>query len=302
LMYSHGYSSARSEGTRAAQRLAARGYIVVAPDFPLTNMFANGSSPDVNDAANQPGDVSFLIDKLLAASDDAAHPLAHAVDAERIGALGVSLGGLTTLLVTYHPRFHDPRIKVAMPIAPLASFFTADFYTKTRRVPLLLVHGDNDAFIDYETNARRAFMRAGTSARLITVARGSHAAFGAALDPALVPVLNTLLAPPGADPDNPDGLGCGAVAGTLSKTGPEFMTALGDAADFIDYAEASPPPCQGDEYKKPAMNAADQEEIALRGAAAFFDAHLAKSPEARSDACRYLLYELPKLAGAKVEG
>jgi dienelactone hydrolase len=301
LMYSHGYSSARSEATRAAQRLASYGYIVVAPDFPLTSMGANGGTPDVNDAANQPGDVTFLIDKMLAVSADAAHPLAHAIDEERIGALGVSLGGLTTLLATYHPRFHDPRIKAAMPIAPLASFFTADFY-KTRSVPLLLVHGDNDAFIDYETNARRAFTRAGKMARLITAARGSHAAFGAELDPVLVPFLNALLAPPGADPDNPDGLGCGAVAGTLSETGPEFMTAMGDAADFINYEEASPPPCQGDEYKKPAMNPAEQEEIVLRSAPAFFDAYLAKTPELRSDGCRYLVLEVPKMAGAKIEG
>jgi dienelactone hydrolase len=300
LMYSHGYSSARSEATRVAQRLASHGYIVVAPDFPLTSMLANGGSPDVNDAANQPGDVTFLIDKMLAASADVKHLLANAIDKERIGALGVSLGGLTTLLATYHPRFHDPRIKAAMPIAALSSFFTAEFY-KTRSVPLLLVHGDNDAFIDYETNARRAFMRAGASARLITVARGSHAAFGAELDAALLPLLNALMAPADADPNNPDGLGCGAVAGTLSETGPEFMTAMGDAADFINYDEASPPPCQGDEYKKPAMNPAEQEEVVLRSAAAFFDAHLAKTPEARKGGCRYLVHEVPKMAGAKIE-
>jgi hypothetical protein len=37
---------------------------------------------------------------------------------------------------------------------------------------MLLVHGDLDAFIDYELNARRAFTRAAPSARLITAAKG----------------------------------------------------------------------------------------------------------------------------------
>ena len=107
LMYSHGYSSNRGEAARVANRLASYGYIVVAPDFPLSNIGANGG-PDIVDAANQPGDQSFLIDQLLALSHDPQHVLAGGVDEARIGALGVSLGGMTTLLITFHPRFQDP--------------------------------------------------------------------------------------------------------------------------------------------------------------------------------------------------
>ena len=300
LMYSHGYSSSRDEATRVANRATSYGYIVVAPDFPLTNLQANGGAPDIDDAANQPGDVSFLIDQVLAFSKDPKHVLANAVDETRIGALGVSLGGLTTLLVTFHPRFHDARIKVAMPIAALSGFFAPGFY-HTRELPLLLVHGDMDAIVNYELNARRAFMRAAPNARLITIAKGTHAAFGAEFDPSLAPVLNALIAPDNADPSNPDGVGCGAVGATLQKTGPEFITALGDAKDFINVDEAKLLPCEGDEYTHPAIDPDEQEDIVLRSAIPFFDAHLGSTPDARQDGCRYLLYELPKHDSVKLE-
>lgn len=301
LMYSHGYSSSRDEATPIANQAASYGYIVVVPEFPLTNIAADGG-PDVMDAANQPADVSFLIDQLLAASNDSNNQLAHAVDETRIGALGLSLGGLTTLLVSFHPRFHDPRIQVAMPIAGLSSFFGEGFY-HTRDIPMLLLHGDQDAFINYEFNSRRAFTRAAPNARLLTIAKGTHAAFGAQLDPTTIAALNALIAPEGADPTNPDGLGCGAVGSTLQMTGPEFIESMGGPSDFIepDPNPAATVPCQGDEYKHPAIDANAQEAIAVSSAVAFFDAHLAKTAETRQDACHYLLYELPKNPAVKLE-
>jgi hypothetical protein len=111
-----------------------------------------------------------------------------------------------------------------------------------------------------------------------------------------------LLAPANADPSNPDGIGCGAVGETLSMTGPGFLEALGGPEDFIDADEASQlPPCQGDEYTRPAIDPDVQEEIAVRSAVAFFDAHLASTPESRQDGCRYLLYEVPKDSAATLE-
>jgi dienelactone hydrolase len=300
LMYSHGFSSNRDEGSRVANRAASYGYVVVAPDFPLTNILANGGAPDIDDAANQPGDVSFLIDQLLAFSRDPTHLLANGIDESRIGALGVSLGGLTTLLVTFHPRFHDARIKVAMPIAPLAAFFAEGFY-HTREIPMLLVHGDLDAILNYQQNGRRAFTRSAPNSRLITVAKGTHAAFGFDFGSSTVPLLNAFVAPPNADPSNPDGLGCGAVGETLQMTGPELVTAIGDASDFINYDEAKITPCGGDEYTHPALDPTEQEDIVLRSAVAFFDAHLGSTLAIRQDGCRYLLYEVPKLPSVTLE-
>ena len=300
LMHSHGYSSGRWEAEPIAKRIVTYGYIVVVPEFPLTNISSNNGKPDVNDAANQPGDVTFLIDKLLALSADSTHVLAGGVDDKRIGALGVSLGGLTTLLVTFHPRFHDARIKAALPIAPKSSFFEQGFY-HTREVPMLVLHGDLDAFIDYETNGRRSFERAAPNARLLTFSKGTHAAFGAAFDLDSLPLLIGVVGAPGADPSNPDGVGCGAVGETLQMTGPEFVTALGGPADFVSLQEPGQWPCDGDEYKRPALDPKQQEDITVRSAVAFFEAHLGKTPEVQQDACRYLLAEVPKHPAVKLE-
>lgn len=298
LMYSHGYSSSRDEARAFATRAASYGYVVVAPNFPLTSTLANGGAPDVNDAANQPGDVSFLIDQVLALSADSKHPLAGGVDEKRIGTLGVSLGGLTTLLISYHPKFHDTRIKAAAPIAPLAYFFAPAFY-HTRELPLLIVHGDLDSFIDYEANGRRAFMRASPNARLLTVKKGSHAAFAFPLDESgFGGVLNALLARPDADPSNPDGLGCGAVGDTLASTGVEFLEALGDGAESLIMTTEEEAkrllPCTNGNYKKPAMKAADQLEIATRSTLSFFEAHLGATSDTRDDGCHYLVHEVVK--------
>lgn len=301
LMYSHGYSSSRDEATPVATQAASYGYIVVVPEFPLTNIFAP-DGPDIMDAVNQPGDVSYLIDQMLAFSKDPNDLFANKVDETRIGAVGLSLGGLTTLLVSYHPKLHDERIKAVLPIAGLSSFFAEGFY-HTRELPMLILHGDLDAFINYEFNGRRTFTRAAPNARLVTVAKGTHAAWGAQLDPTTTALVNALIAPEGTDPSNPDGLGCGAVGPELQMTGPEFVETLGGPDEFIerDPNPAASVPCSGDEYTQPAIDATEQEKLAIASVPAFFDAHFAKTLETRQDGCHYLLYELTKNPAVKLE-
>jgi hypothetical protein len=129
---------------------------------------------------------------------------------------------------------------------------------------------------------------------LVTIARGTHAAFGFDFGPGLIPLVNALIAPAGADPSNANGLGCGAVGKTLQGVGPEWVTALGTANDFIDANESALDVCARDEYKHRAIDAQEQEDILLQAAVPFFDAHLGSTPEQRQDASGYLMYELPK--------
>jgi hypothetical protein len=106
---------------------------------------------------------------------------------------------------------------------------------------------------------------------------------------------------PNSDPSNPDGLGCGAVGKELQMTGAEFITALGDASDFINIDEANLKPCEGDEYKMPALDPEKQEDIVLQSAVPFFNAHLGSTADIRQDGCRYLVYEMPKLPSVTLE-
>jgi dienelactone hydrolase len=302
LVYSHGFGSSRSEATAIGQRAASHGYIVVAPEFPFTNtMQLLADAQDTSDIANQAGDVSFLIDQLLGFARDPRHPLANAVDETRIGATGVSMGGLTTLLAALHPTLHDERIRAAAPIAPLSSFFTSEYY-HTRDIPLLFVHGDLDAFTTYPLHGRRAFERAAPNARLVTLVKGTHAAFAFQLDRDTLALMNGLLAAPGADPHNADAFGCGVIGASLQNDH-GYIPPLGGIENFIDYDPQAEPirPCAGDEITKPGMDANEQVELAARAVVAFFDAHLGMTPEVRQGGCHYLLNELPKTPVLTVE-
>ena len=177
VLYSHGFSAFNTSEQHLARHLASRGYVVAAPNFPLAFISAPGG-PTVDDVASHPGDLSFLLDQLILESGKANGPLAGAVDPERVGASGLSLGGLTTLLATYHPNLREPRIRAALPMAAPACFFTKRFF-RTARVPLLLMHGDSDLLVPYKENAKRVFKRARKPRQLVTLRNGSHTGFTA---------------------------------------------------------------------------------------------------------------------------
>ncbi len=123
IVFSHGFSASKTTGAYLAEHLTSLGYVVVAVNYPLTNWNAPGG-PVAVDVANQPADVSFLIDTLNAQGTTAGHVLQGMIDASRIGVAGISLGGLTTELVSFHPTMGDPRIGAAVSISGLTAMFT----------------------------------------------------------------------------------------------------------------------------------------------------------------------------------
>lgn len=177
-----------------------------------------------------------------------------------------------------------------------------DFY-HTREVPLLVVHGDLDAFTNYDLNARRTFERASPNAHLVTLAKGTHAAFAIQLDAGTLALMNNVLGPPGSDPTNPDAFGCGAAGPELSSEGHTFLEPLGGMESFVQYDREGEPnlPFTGDEYTLPALDAYEQVELAAQATVAFFDAHLGGTVEAQRNGCHYLMSTLPEHPAVTVE-
>lgn len=226
LVHSHGFSSNKSELEYAAQWLATRGYVVAALEFPLTNLTTLGG-PQLEDVVNQPADVRFALDELLARNALSSSPLYQGIDTARIAVSGVSLGGLTTLLTTYHRDWHDPRVKAAIDIAGPTGFFTPTFYAFVS-LPVLLIYGDTDAIVDYAAHALPARARAPQGTRLMTLAGASHTGFAGAA--ALFESL-----------DNPDSIGCSAITGQL-PVNDAFLSRMVD--DAIGIASVPlPNPC-----------------------------------------------------------
>ena len=287
VIHAHGFMSDRTEVTYVGEHLASHGYVVVAPDFPLSNMLAAGG-PTILDVPNQPGDVSFLIDHFVGAAMTSNSPFYKGVDPDRIVMSGTSLGGLTTYLSTYHPDLRDDRILAAVTLAGPSFMFTETFWGHAD-VPMLLVHGDIDAIIGYDDNAVATLGRAAPNAGLVTLLGGSHTGFASAA--ALLGFAQ-----------NPDEVGCQAIAGNISDDPGALLSFVDPELGIID-AEA-PAMCTENPLP-PAMAVADQHDITKLSIHAFFDLVLAADEGTRAAACGFLNQGLeadyPELADVAAE-
>jgi len=151
---------------------ARAGYVVAAPDFPLSNGGAPGGAIAA-DVVNQPADESFLIDRILALADDSASPLFHLIDPARIGASGQSLGGMTTMGIALNTCCRDPRIGAAVPMAGSLIPYPDGMYDGAIGPPLLIIHGDADDTVPYQS-ALDAYAVAEAPKALLTHIGGGH--------------------------------------------------------------------------------------------------------------------------------
>jgi len=217
VIHSHGFVSERSDLSYVAELLASHGYVVAAATYPLTAGGTPGG-PNADDLANQPADISFLIDSLFQVSAS-EKPYGDKLDASRIALMGYSLGGITTTLATYHPRLRDDRIRAAISIAGPSAGLVSKFY-QTSDVPFMMIAGTLDALIDFEYNAAVIPDRVRNSV-LIGIEGGTHLGFGGISEPWLR-LMN-----------HPDGLGCTAVLSNLGSDPNTPFVALGDESDGI---------------------------------------------------------------------
>lgn len=288
LVYSHGFMSFREEGLYLDRFLASHGYTVVAVDYPLTGFHAP-EGPQMTDVINQPGDISFLIDLMLKRNSDPADSLYQTIDPDKIAVAGVSLGGLTSILATFHRKLLDPRISASISIAGPTSIFTPEFFAG-RNTPFLMIYGGGDAIVPYEDNALPAKAMY-PSAVLVKLIDASHAGFA---QPA-----STLM----RFIDNPDGVGCRVVTEELSvevaEQNREFMARLGDEGDGIDL-DREIEFCNA-ELIPVAMKAARQHMFTTLAAHAFLESLFAESASVRGESRDYLLHTLAEENATEVE-
>ncbi|MCG8414902.1 MAG: hypothetical protein MI746_11850 [Pseudomonadales bacterium] len=227
IIHSHGIVSERTELAYVAEALASRGYVVAAANYPLTSGETEGGA-NANDVVNQPGDISFLIDSILAlAGGD--KPFVGDIDETRIGLTGYSLGGLTTYLTTYHANWREPRIAAAVAIAGPSAPFAPEFFSTTN-IPFLAIAGTADALIEYRRNAQDIPQRSPQS-QLITIEGGTHLGFTGISEPYLRFM------------DNPDSFACYAVLGALDGDPNEPLQLLGGEDIGVDLNRELPSLC-----------------------------------------------------------
>jgi dienelactone hydrolase len=267
VVMSHGYLDTRLGEGVYARSLASRGFIVAAPDFPLSNGAAPGG-PTLIDLANQPGDVSFVINTLVLLSRTPDTWLADGVNRRRIGAAGLSLGGLTTIQAVFDPAQRNGHIRAAAPLAPIGCFFTQAYYRASRR-PLLVVQGDEDLILPFDQNGARVFSRSRSPGALVTLLRGTHTGFS-----------GFITAPSPVSYDTT--LGCPALGDVTQQGGDAktFVRLLGGPGIGID-ATGCMLPCQGKSPSHPPMVAQRQHDLTTAALNAFFEATFKHSRDAR---------------------
>jgi dienelactone hydrolase len=170
ILMSHGYLARGVIYEKVAKQWASAGYVVAAPDYPLSNTNAPGR-PVVTDTKNQPADASFVIDQVIAGDDEL---LGGIVDRDRIGAAGHSLGAITTFGLAYSDCCRDDRIDAAIAMAGATILVDApSHYFNDTTTPLLSVHGDADRTVPYRLG-ESAWERANPPKLLVTFAGGQH--------------------------------------------------------------------------------------------------------------------------------
>ncbi|MEZ5501720.1 MAG: neocarzinostatin apoprotein domain-containing protein [Halioglobus sp.] len=182
IVLSHGLGGTIEYLLPLAEVWAARGYVVALPKFPLTHNATPGG-PVAQDVQNQPADVSFVIDELLAESNTSGGLLNNAVNAGEIAASGHSNGGITTYGLVANSCCRDQRIDAAVVLSGAVSPFAGGEYDLSDTPPILVVHGVDDVLTNYN-QAVRDYNQIRPPKGLLTLEASSHGSYLATDDAA----------------------------------------------------------------------------------------------------------------------
>jgi fermentation-respiration switch protein FrsA (DUF1100 family) len=184
IVFAHGFSATASSYTDLLTELAAAGYVVAAPTFPLSS----ADSPcgaTAGDVVNQPEDLSFVIDSMLEASRSDGGVLAGLVDRRAIGAAGHSNGGVTMYGLAANTKRRDDRLDAVAALAGTPQGYPTGKYDFRKAPPMLIVHGTDDEQVPYDL-AIDGFNRARGPKGLLTMIGGGH---GSPSGPEVYPAL-----------------------------------------------------------------------------------------------------------------
>lgn len=182
IIYSHGTYGAPDNAMNIVEHLVRHGYIVAAPAYPLTSRVSHTHVPSAYapDVRNQPGDVSFIIDQLLADRD-----LGPMINADAIGSTGHSLGALTSYFASFAAQTRDPRIVANALIAggdPIGAnvgyhLGFEDVAVVSARTPVLFLSADQDVFANLSGRPFAAYERVGAPKYEVMIYNGVHVFF-----------------------------------------------------------------------------------------------------------------------------
>ncbi len=151
LILAHGFGGLPEKFEALAEDLAAAGYVVAAPAFPLTNeLTPGGHDSNLRDLVNQPGDLSFVLDRLLEANATTGDALAGKLVVDQVAVLGHSLGGATVIGLTRKDCCRDERFRTVVSVSAVGALITVfGGDSIAAGPPTLVMHGQADPTVPY---------------------------------------------------------------------------------------------------------------------------------------------------------
>ena len=183
VLYSHGSGGLRYVSSFFTEILASHGFVVVAPDHAgntAIDSFAGTDTDRDQTALNRPADTAFVISAMLGEDGvDTPEGFEGLADAERIGMVGHSFGGFTSLVSTtgYESVPADERVDAVVGWAPYSSIIP-DEDLEAIEVPTLLMVGTKDETTPPDPETERPWdLVPGRPLYRVDIADGGHQSF-----------------------------------------------------------------------------------------------------------------------------
>jgi dienelactone hydrolase len=190
IIFSHGVGASGPAYEPLLDRFVREGFVIAAPTFPLSSSGSPGGAT-IFDYVNQPGDVSFVLTRVLRLARHRSG-LRKAINRHEIGVAGHSLGAITTLGVATNSCCEDPRIDAAVSLSGIELPFPGGSFFSKPTPPLMLVHGNDDHTVPYPGSVN-AYNQAPAPKVLLTLEQAGHVPFGAPwIDPTVRSVTDFL--------------------------------------------------------------------------------------------------------------
>jgi alpha-beta hydrolase superfamily lysophospholipase len=187
VLFAHGFALTDQTYPRFLHDLAASGFVVADPEFPLSSSALPG--PATNDVVEQARDLGFVADRVL---DPASRPtpLRDVLFDDHLGVVGHSDGGVTAAGFAANSCCADPRVGAVVVLAGALGRFPGSWFT-TAAPPMLVLHGDADD-VNPLSSSEGVYAAARPPKLFAVVSGGSH--IGAFEDDVHRPAVVTLVA------------------------------------------------------------------------------------------------------------
>jgi predicted dienelactone hydrolase len=156
FVMAHGFGGLPEKFEAFATTIAAAGFVVASPAFPLTNQ-DTPCGLQFTDVTAQPEDLIFVVGELLTASANAVDALFGLVDPDALTVLGHSLGGVTVEGLAHTNCCAHPPLVASILVADLFGFATGIWERVTTGPPVMILHGQADTTVPFNPTANNLF-------------------------------------------------------------------------------------------------------------------------------------------------